>query len=185
MQSVGLSWCVITQIGGGGQSKNITFYDSGSTLLYATAGGITYRFHGMAAISSNALIPWGTPFDVTTVITTAQSRTVVLMTTDILEKILQGIVDAGHDLGLIKDTQGTTITSILNSVGELYIKIMFAAIIISVIVLAAVYGTRRKTEKTPYEEIRAGLSVDEAAAKKAQNNRLLELQRKERERRKK
>jgi hypothetical protein len=180
MQSVGLSWCVITQIGGGGQSKNITFYDSGSTLLYATAGGITYRFHGMAAISSNALIPFGTSFDVTTVITTAQSRTVVLMTTDILQQILQKLKDAETDLGNILDTQGTTITAILDRMGENLITIMVGVTLGAVMILAGVYGTRRKKETTPYEDLKASLSVDEEAAKKVQNNKLIEQQRKER-----
>jgi hypothetical protein len=90
MQSIDLTWCVITDVASG-ISKNATFYGSGQTLLYATAGGVSYRFHGMASIATNALIPAGAAFDVTATITTAQSRTVVLMTATTLAQIMAGV----------------------------------------------------------------------------------------------
>lgn len=135
MQSVGLTSCVITQIGGSGLSKNITFYDSGSTLLYATASGISYRFHGMAYISSNTLIPAGVAYDVTTTITTAQSRTVVLMTSTILKQILDTLTEI-NSKPPAQGGGGVLVTPA--ELGPVSIMIIILAVIAVPIVLAVI-----------------------------------------------
>jgi hypothetical protein len=111
----------IDQVGSGVNPKNMTFYGSGETQLYATALGITYRFYGYlnsstftaAQLSVNTLVNFDTG---NILITTAQNRLITVMTDLTLIKMLQDIttikdkppdIQAGGGLS-VSDYKGTT-----------------------------------------------------------------------------
>jgi hypothetical protein len=111
----------IDQVGSGVNPKNMTFYGSGETQLYATGAGITYRFYGYlnsstftaAQLTTNTLVNFDTG---NILITTAQNRLITVMTDLTLIKMLQDIttikdkqpdIQAGGGLS-VSDYKGTT-----------------------------------------------------------------------------